>query len=216
MNCKRPARLWVMQSDFDEIQKPYLKGDNEEYEMDIVKRYERGEFFSQDSIHQNDSLVYKTRLGRTVYGGGGIMPDIFVSSDTTDITSYYSQAVSKRLIQQYTFRYSDVNRKELSAYTTYEELLAHLKSKNLVNDFVKYAANKGLKPRNIQIEKSHKRLEQSIYANIIYNIQGMLEHVRYINTFDVTVLKAIEILDAGKAFPQKPATEKNSDRTTHI
>lgn len=198
------------------IQKPYNIGNAEEYAMDILNRYERGEFFSQDSIHQNDSLVYKTRLGRTVYGGGGIMPDIFVSSDTTDITSYYSQAVSKRLIQQYTFRYSDVNRKELSAYTTYEELLAHLKSKNLVNDFVKYAANKGLKPRNIQIEKSHKRLEQSIYANIIYNIQGMLEHVRYINTFDVTVLKAIEILDAGKAFPQKPATEKNSDITAHI
>lgn len=193
------------------IQKPYNIGENEEYAMDILHRYERGEFFSQDSIHQNDSLVYKTRLGRTVYGGGGIMPDIFVSSDTSDITSYYTQAVSKRLIQQYTFRYSDAHRKELSAFATYENLLAHLKSKNLVDDFVKFAADKGLKQRNIQIEKSRKRIEQSIYANIIYNIQGMQEHVRYINTFDVTVLRAVKVLDEGKAFPQAPTTEDSGE-----
>lgn len=187
------------------IQKPYIKGDNTEYEMDIVHRYERGEFFSQDSIHQNDSLIYKTRLGRTVYGGGGIMPDIFVSSDTSDITSYYSQAVSKRLIQQYTFRYSDIHRHELSQFATYEELLAHLKKQGLHNDFVNFAAGKGLKPRYLQIAKSRNRMEQAIYANIIYNIQGMLEHVRYINTFDTTVKKAVEVLENNAAFPQAPA-----------
>ncbi len=184
------------------IQKPYTKGDNEEYKMDIVNRYERGEFFSQDSIHQNDSLVYTTRLGRIVYGGGGIMPDIFVSSDTSDVTSYYTQAVSKRLIHQFTFHYSDVNRAELSKYTTYEEVVEKLKNKELVNEFVAFAATKGLKPRYWQIEKSRKRIEQSIYANIIYNIQGMLEQVRYINTFDTTVKKAVEVLEKGEAFPK--------------
>lgn len=184
------------------IQKPYLKGDNEEYEMEIVKRYERGEFFSQDSIHQNDSLVYKTKLGRTVYGGGGIMPDIFVSSDTTDITSYFTQAVSNRLIQQYTFAYSDKHRNELKTFDKYEELLAFLEQQNLVSDFVSYASGKGLKPRYWQIEKSRKRLENSIHANIIYNILGMLEHVRYINTFDPTVIKAVEILEKGESFPK--------------
>lgn len=184
------------------IQKPYVKGEDEEYKMDIVNRFERGEFFSQDSIHQNDTLVYTTRLGRTVYGGGGIMPDIFVSSDTSDVTSYYTQAISKRLIHQYTFNYSDTNRKELSQIATCEEMVEHLKSKGLVNDFVKYAASKGLKPRYWHIEKSRKRIEQSIYANIIYNIQGMLEHVRYINTFDTTVKKAVEVLEKGEAFPK--------------
>ena len=73
------------------IQKPYNKGDREEYDKDILDRYNRGEFFSQDSIHQNEKLIYKTKKGRTVYGGGGIMPDIFVASDTTDITEYSNE-----------------------------------------------------------------------------------------------------------------------------
>lgn len=183
------------------IQKPYIKGDDENYQLDIVNRYERGEFFSQDSIHQNDTLVYTTRLGRTVYGGGGIMPDIFVSSDTSDITSYFSQAVSKRLIQQYTFAYSNSNRPTLSQFTTYEDMLGYLSAQGLVDKFVTYAAGKGLKPRYWQIEKSRKRLEQSINANIIYNILGMLQHMRYINTFDTTVQKAIEVLENEQSFP---------------
>lgn len=187
------------------IQKPYTKGDNEEYAMDIVNRYERGEFFSQDSIHQNDSLVYKTRRGRTVYGGGGIMPDIFISSDTTDITPYLTQAVSKGLIRQYTFRYSDIHRNELAAHKTYEELVTYLKKKNILDEFISFAASKGLKASQWQIARSRKRLEQTLYSNIIYNTQGMLEHIRYINTFDPVVTKAIEVLESGNAFPQAPA-----------
>ena len=186
------------------IQKPYDKGDDKEYEMDIVKRYERGEFFSQDSIHQNDSLVFKTRLGRTVYGGGGIMPDIFVSSDTTDVTSYFNQAVSRRLIPQFCLRYSDAHRKELSVYTTWDAMLEYLQTQPLLDEFVAYADKKGLKRRYNHIMKSRKLIERSIYANVIYDILGMLEHVKYINTFDVTVLKAIEVLESGKAFPSLP------------
>lgn len=183
------------------IQKPYTKGKEDEYAMDIAHRYERGEFFSQDSIHQNDSLVYKTKKGRLVYGGGGIMPDIFVSSDTTDVTSYFTQAVTKGVIRQFTFSYSDKNRVTLSKFTTYEEILQHLQGENLLDEFVSFAATKGIKPRYWQIQKSKKRIEQSIYSNIIYNIQGMLEHVRYINTFDPTVQKAIEVLENGKSIP---------------
>ena len=187
------------------IQKPYTKGDSEEYAMDIVNRYERGEFFSQDSIHQNDSLVYKTRRGRTVYGGGGIMPDIFISSDTTDITPYLTQAVSKGLIRQYTFRYSDIHRNELAAHKTYDELVTYLKKKNILDEFISFAASKGLKAPQRQIARSRKRLEQTLYSNIIYNTLGMLEHIRYINTFDPVVTKAIEVLESGNAFPQAPA-----------
>ena len=184
------------------IQKPYTKGNTEDYAMDIVHRYERGEFFSQDSIHQNDSIVYKTRLGRPVYGGGGIMPDIFVSSDTSDVSSYFSQAVSKGLVRQYTFKYSDVNRPKLSQYRNYEDMVEYLKEQRLVDDFVKFVSAKGLKPRYWQIERSRKRIEQAIFANIIYNSLGMLEHVKYINTFDTTVLKAIEVLEKGESFPK--------------
>ena len=183
------------------IQKPYDKGDDKEYEMDIVKRYERGEFFSQDSIHQNDSLVYKTRLGRTVYGGGGIMPDIFVSSDTTDVTSYFNQAVSRRLIAQYCLRYSDAHRKELSVFTTWDAMLEYLKTQPMLDEFVAFAEKTGLKRRYNHIMKSRRLIERSIYANVIYDILGMLEHVKYINTFDVTVLKAVEVLESGEAYP---------------
>lgn len=183
------------------IQKPYTKGEDEEYAMDIAHRYERGEFFSQDSIHQNDSLIYKTQMGRTVYGGGGIMPDIFVSSDTTDITSYFTQVVTKGLIRQYTFAYSNNNRPTLSAFKTYEPMLEYLKKQNLLEEFIAYAEAKGIKPTYWQIQKSKKRIEQSIYSNIIYNIQGMLEHTKYINTFDPTVKRAIEILEKGESFP---------------
>jgi carboxyl-terminal processing protease len=130
------------------------------------------------------------------------MPDIFVSSDTSDITSYISQAVSKGLIRQYTFRYSDAHRKELSQFKNYETLLAHLKQQNILDSFTNYAAEKGLKARYWQLQRSKKRLEQSLYANIIYNTLGMLEHVRYINTFDTTVLKAVEVLESGNAFPK--------------
>ncbi|MBR5891365.1 MAG: S41 family peptidase [Bacteroidaceae bacterium] len=186
------------------IQKPYTKGESREYEMDIVNRYERGEFFSQDSIHQNDSLVYKTRLGRTVYGGGGIMPDIFVSSDTTDVTSYYSQALSRRLIMQFCLRYSDAHRKELSEFKTWDSMLLHLQAQPLLDEFVAYADGKGLKRRYNSIMKSRKLIERNIYANVIYDILGMLEHVKYINTFDPTVLKAVEVLEQGKAFPVAP------------
>ncbi len=186
------------------IQKPYNKGNQEEYAMEIVNRYERGEFFSQDSIHQNDSLVYKTRLGRTVYGGGGIMPDIFVSSDTSDITSYYTQAVSKGLIQRFSFQYSDLHRNELSDFSEYEELISYLKRNDIVNKFVSYAQTKGLKARYWQIERSRKRLEQILLSTITYNALGMQEHIRYINTFDPVVKKAVEVLEAGNAFPQAP------------
>jgi carboxyl-terminal processing protease len=143
-------------------------------------------------------------LGRTVYGGGGIMPDIFVSSDTTDVTSYYSQAISRRLIMQFCLHYSDANRKQLSGFDGWEAMLAHLQSQPLLDEFVAYADSKGLKRRYNSIMKSRKLIERSIYANIIYDIQGMLEHVKYINTFDPTVLKAIEVLEAGESFPKAP------------
>ena len=135
------------------------------------------------------------------------MPDIFISSDTTDITSYLTQAVSKGLIRQYTFRYSDTHRNELAGYKNYEEITAHLKNRDIVNDFVSYAASKGLKARYWQIERSRKRLEQTLCSNIIYNTLGMLEHVRYINTFDPVVVKAVEVLEGGTAFPKAPSAE---------
>ena len=183
------------------IQKPYTKGEKGKYEMDLVERYNRGEFFSQDSIHQDETLIYKTRKGRTVYGGGGIMPDIFVSSDTTDHTSYSQEAFTRGLISRFALQYSDRNRPILSQYKTFEDMVSYLNTQPLLDNFVEYATKKGLKRRNNLIAKSKEVLTHSLYSHIIYQIQGMLEHVKYINQDDPTVLKAVEVLEKGEAFP---------------
>ena len=183
------------------IQKPYTKGNKEKYELDLVERFNRGEFFSEDSIQQNKDLIYKTRKGRTVYGGGGIMPDIFVSSDTTHHTSYSQEAFTRGLISRFALQYSERNRPTLSQYKTYEEMVSYLETQPLLDNFVDYATKKGLKRRNNLIAKSKEILTSSLYSHIIYQIQGMLEHVRYVNQDDPTVLKAVEVLEKGEAFP---------------
>ena len=183
------------------IQKPYTKGEKEKYELDLLERYNRGEFFSEDSIQQNEKQTYKTRKGRIVYGGGGIMPDIFVSSDTTDHTSYSQEAFTRGLVSRFALQYSEKNRPILSQYKTNEEMVRYLDTQPILENFVDYATKKGLKRRNNLIAKSRKILTRSLYSHIIYQMQGMLEHVKYINQDDPTVLKAVEVLEKGKAFP---------------
>jgi carboxyl-terminal processing protease len=183
------------------IQKPYNKGNREEYDMDILDRYNRGEFFSQDSIHQNKELIYKTKKGRTVYGGGGIMPDIFVSSDTSDITPYANEVLMRGLIAQFTLKYSNNNRHNLAGYTNYEALTAQLDKVQLFDKFVEFAAEKGVKASAQETEKSKRLLKRSLYSNVTYHLLGMCEHVKYINLSDSTVLKAVDVLERGEAFP---------------
>ena len=184
------------------IQKPYTNGKNEEYELDLLNRYEHGEFFTQDSIKQDESIAYKTKNGRIVYGGGGIMPDIFVPQDTTGYTSYYAAVAKMGLFTRFPFEYTDKNRQHLSQYTTMEELLHHLKRQNLLDEFVKHATSKGIKRRNNLIAQSRTLMEEILYGNIIYNVLGMEEYVKYLNLTDPVVLKAVEILDKGESRPQ--------------
>ena len=161
------------------IQRPYESGKDRNYELDLFNRYEHGEFFSRDSIKQNENELYYTSLGRPVYGGGGIMPDIFVPQDTTGVTSYLSTAINRGLTIQFTFQYTDNNRKKLSQYETEEELLNYLRHQGLVEQFVRFAESKGLKRRNILIQKSYKLLEKNIYGNIIYNMLGLEAYLQY-------------------------------------
>ena len=186
------------------IQKPYTKGKDENYEMDILTRYEHGEFFSQDSIKQDESHIYYTSLGRSVYGGGGIMPDIFVPQDTIGITSYYSMAVNRGLILQFSFQYTDQNRQALQKYDTSESLLKYLKKQNILEKFANFAESKGLKRRNILMYKSQKLLERNLYGNIIYNMLDMEDYLKYLNQLDPTVLKALEVLENEQSFPKAP------------
>ena len=190
------------------IQKPYEKGKESEYELDLLTRYEHGEFFSADSIKQDETEVYHTSLGRPVYGGGGIMPDIFVPQDTTGMTSYFRMAANRGLIIRYTFDYTDQNRSTLQKYDTPEKMEAYLKGQNLLNKFAAWAEKKGLKRRNNLMMKSHRLFEMSLYGNIIYNMLGMEAYVKYLNESDKTVLKAVEILEKGESFPQATTDEK--------
>lgn len=192
------------------IQKPYEKGNDAEYEMDIITRYEHGEFFSADSIKQNIKEIYHTNLGRTVYGGGGIMPDIFVPQDTTGMTSYYRMAATRGLIIRYTLDYTDKNRNKLKEYDTPQKMEAYLKTQNLLEKFAEYAEKKGLKRRNILMYKSKQLFEESLYGNIIYNMLGIEAYITYSNLTDKTVQKALEVLEKGESFPQAP--EKTSEK----
>ncbi|MBE6276455.1 MAG: S41 family peptidase [Bacteroides sp.] len=193
------------------IQKPYTKGNDENYDMDIFTRYEHGEFFSQDSIKQDESHIYYTSIGRPVYGGGGIMPDIFVPQDTTGITSYFSMAINRGLTIQFSFQYTDQNRQKLQKYTTAEEMLKYLKTQNILEKFAQFAESKGLKRRNILMYKSQKLFERNLYGNIIYNMLNMEDYLKYLNQSDPTVLKALEVLEAEKSFPTAPETNMNKE-----
>ena len=182
------------------IQKPYTSGDNKNYEEDLLTRYEHGEFFSQDSI-KHDGPAYKTGLGRPVYGGGGITPDIFVAEDTTNVTSYYKQAAMSGLIIQYAFEYTDNNRQKLSEFSSFDELSKYLIKQNTVDKFATYADGLGLKRRNLMIQKSHKMLERYINSRIIYNMMSEEAWLKYLNNDDPAITETLRVFQQKTAFP---------------
>ncbi len=195
------------------IQRPYENGKDRNYEMDLYNRYTHGEFFSKDSIKMDESQRFSTSLGRPVYGGGGIMPDIFVPQDTTGITSYASEVLSKGLSVQFAFQYTDNNREKMKNYDTEESLLKYLRQQGVIEQFIRYADSKGVKRRNILIQKSYKLLERSVYGNIIYNMLGKEAYIKFINEFDPTVKRALDVLKKGEAFPKAPETIEQPSET---
>lgn len=188
------------------IQKPYSTGNDKTYEDDIVSRYKHGEFFSQDSI-KHTGPAYHTSLGRTVYGGGGITPDIFVPEDTLDVTSYYKEASMSGLILQFAFVYTDDNRLKLNNFTEMMELANYLVKQNTVDKFASFADKHGLQRRNLMIKKSHKLLERYINSRIIYNIMDEEAWTEYINMDDNVIKTALDVFRKDEAFPAKPKKE---------
>lgn len=148
------------------IQKPYVNGDEEAYEMDIVNRYYNNEFFSADSIRFADSLRFTTPGGRTVYGGGGIMPDIFIPMDTTGITKYYTEVWGRNILYRYTLDFSDRHRERINSVRTVEQLDKLLSGSNLMSDFIAYARAHGVEPDYRDIAVSHKLIEAQLRAYI--------------------------------------------------
>ncbi|WP_311563206.1 S41 family peptidase [Prevotella histicola] len=185
------------------IQKPFKPGDNADYENDLLSRYRHGEFFSQDSI-KHVGPAYHTHNGRTVYGGGGITPDIFVPEDTSHVTSYYKEAAMSGLILQYAFNYTDQHRPILSKFTEMMPLANYLDRQNLVNDFANYAARYGLRRRNLMIMRSHSLLQNYIDSRIIYNILDEQAWIEYLNLSDETVKAALDVFKNHTKYLAKP------------
>ena len=180
------------------IQKPYTAGDGESYEHDLIDRFKRNEFFSADSIHFADSLRYTTPKGKVVYGGGGIMPDVFVPLDTLNVTKYYSEVSGRNILYRYTIEYADNHRKELSEAKSMRELKRLLDNDTaLLNDFVRYAEQQGVKPNWREIGRSRQIIEAQLRAFISRN-SNLEDNAFYyfIRPIDSTMLRAIEELQA--------------------
>lgn len=185
------------------IQKPYTDGEDPEYAQDLVSRFRHGEYFSQDSI-KHTGPAYHTSIGRVVYGGGGITPDIFVPEDTANMTSYYKEAAMNGLILQFAFTYTDNNRQKMKDFKNMLALANYLKKQNTVELFADYADKRGLQRRNLLIRKSHTLLEQFINARIIYNMLDEQALNEYLNLDDAVIRAALGVFHSNSAFPQRP------------
>lgn len=188
------------------IQKEYKRGRDGRYEMDIVDRYSHGEFYNVDSVKLDKKNVFLTGNGRKVYGGGGIMPDIFVPEDTTGVTSYYINVANNGLIQKFAYNVADRYRQMLDGVRTTERLLKVLPRDNtLLENFVKFAASNGVPARWYYINQSRSLLLSQIKAMIARDVLGYNSFIELLNRDDVTVEKAVELLRDGKSPANIPA-----------
>lgn len=176
------------------------------YEHDILDRYNRGEMFSADSIKLNTDLKFTTLNGRTVYGGGGIMPDIFVPNDTSGLSSYYINVANAGLLQKYAFDFVDDNRDVLRKATDVSELLQLLPDDDsLLRQFVLYASRNGIPARWYYINISHDLIVNQLKALIARDALGYGAYFEIINTDDTNVRRALEeLLNGNAAFPIMP------------
>ncbi|MBO5719690.1 MAG: S41 family peptidase [Bacteroidales bacterium] len=177
------------------IQKPYTKGDFEDYELDIVRRWERGEFGSLDSIHLDDSLCFETRGGRRVYGGGGILPDYFVPLDTTsNQNDWFVDVANKNLIYNFAASYVDAHRAALLQQKTVAELKSYLQAQDIFTQFVRYTREKGVKSTARQTNEVRKEVQLQLNAYIARNTMGEDIFWELLQEEDKTLLKAIELI----------------------
>ncbi len=181
------------------IQKSYENGKEGDlaYKEDLINRYAMGELFVADSIHFVDSLKRVTPKGRVVYGGGGIMPDIFVPADTTDITRYFVEVSARNILYNFTTKYSDDHREAINAVKSFEQLDSLLSAdKQLFNSFINYASQRGVPPVWADINRSRQLIDAQLKAYIGRNTpldDDAFYHSIY--PIDNVILKAIETLE---------------------
>lgn len=196
------------------IQKDFQRGNTDLYDEEIIERYNRGEIFNADSISLKTDETFRTVNGRMVYGGGGIMPDIFVPSDTTGYSSYFINVSNAGLLQKYAYETADLNRNEFSKAETVEDLLAMLPSDaTILQSFVQYASAKGIPARWHYINISSSLIVNHLKALIARDILGFDAFYKIYNQRDTTVRQALKLLDEGKAkLPVQYERVKTIDR----
>ncbi|WP_210488443.1 S41 family peptidase [Rufibacter aurantiacus] len=180
------------------IQKPYDPESAEDYEMDIANRYKHGEFFSQDSIKFNDSLKYKTSHGRIVYGGGGIMPDVFVPRDTTDNTNLLTELYRKNVLREYALNYFRDHRQQLenTSLASFQE--SFQVSETMMQGLLKEAKRAAIKVDNKELKRSEKTIRNNLKAFIArsrYEAEGFYP---VLNEIDPDFQRALGLFDQAK------------------
>ena len=179
------------------IQRPYTNGDEMAYHMDIIDRYNRNEFFSADSIHFDESQKFKTIGGRTVYGGGGIMPDIFIPLDTLGTNDYYRKVWDGNVLYRYTMEFTDRHRSKMDSVKSLAELDALLSEGDLFGDFVKYAERNGVTTSEEELAVAKDVISAQLRAyigrNALHDESGFYYNIYPI---DNTLQRAVKELSA--------------------
>jgi carboxyl-terminal processing protease len=176
------------------IQRSYENG-KEDYYDDFYERFHNGEIQSADSIHFDDSLKFQTLSGRIVYGGGGIMPDIYVPYDADDYPEYYNKLLDRGLIFRFAFSYTDSHRQDLALYTDFDDFYQNFKiDRRMFNDFIAYAEEKGIDRDEQGIRASEDRIKTLMKAFIARNLYDDDGFYPIYHKIDETFLRAVEFL----------------------
>lgn len=173
------------------IQKPYDKDDAAAYDSDLLSRYQHGEFFHADSIHFNDSLKFKTTKGRTVYGGGGIMPDVFVGRDTSEYTKYLMNLFNENVIREYTLDYYQENKTSLTKMGYDEYLKSFVVSEVMLKDLIALATKNGVKYNDVQYKRSKSFIQNNVKAYIARSAWGNKAFFQIYNQKDEIYVKGL-------------------------
>jgi len=178
------------------IQKEYKRGEDGKYQLEIADRYNHGEFYNADSIKLDKSKLFHTVGGREVYGGGGVMPDIFVAEDTTGVTSYYINAANAGLLQRFAFDVTDKYRPVLKGIKNVNKLLQIIpRDETLINNFADFGVENGVPARWYYIRQSEPLLLHNIKSLIVRDVLGYNEFYKMYYQNDAAIEKAVEGLN---------------------
>ncbi len=189
------------------LQKPYTLGADDEYQNDLLNRLNHGEYYSPDSI-KTEGQSFKTSIGRTVYGGGGVIPEHFVGVDTTDITSYYKDVYMSGLMNKFSIQFVDNNREKLSSFEDLKSIKKYLDRINIVDKFANYADQNGVRRRNLMIQRSYTLISSALYQLIINDAFDRASAIEYLNEIDPVISKSLELIDKKATFPTLEEKEK--------